>query len=87
MRRVRDAFKENKSLTDLKLIRKEYQFAKDNFEIITRQVGKTISTSVMFINFFLRFSSKSQIAKLMANWRTSVQLYYIYVFVRNNTLF
>ncbi|CAH2056258.1 unnamed protein product, partial [Iphiclides podalirius] len=39
LRRVRDAFKENKSLTDPKLIRKEYQFAKENLAIITRQVS------------------------------------------------
>ncbi|KPI96451.1 PREDICTED: LYR motif-containing protein 4 [Papilio xuthus] len=38
LRRVRDAFKEHKSLQDHKLIKKEYDFAKDNLEIIKRQV-------------------------------------------------
>ncbi|XP_068622048.1 protein bcn92 [Battus philenor] len=38
IRRVRDAFKEKKSLQDQKLIKKEYDFAKVNLEVIKRQV-------------------------------------------------
>lgn len=38
LRRVRVAFRENKSLSDPKLIQKEIGIAKDNLEIIRRQV-------------------------------------------------
>ncbi|CAH0716790.1 unnamed protein product, partial [Brenthis ino] len=38
IRRVRDAFKESKSLSDPKLIKKEFDFGKENLEIIKRQV-------------------------------------------------
>ncbi|CAG9794269.1 unnamed protein product [Diatraea saccharalis] len=38
LRRVKDAFKENKSLTDQKIINKEYDFGIENLVIIRRQV-------------------------------------------------
>ncbi|XP_046974878.1 LYR motif-containing protein 4B [Vanessa cardui] len=38
LRRVRDAFKENKSLSDPKLIKKEFEYGKQNLGIIKRQV-------------------------------------------------
>ncbi|XP_045457732.1 LYR motif-containing protein 4B [Melitaea cinxia] len=38
LRRVRDAFKENKSLSDPKSIKKEFEYGKNNLEIIKRQV-------------------------------------------------
>ncbi|CAG4949772.1 unnamed protein product [Parnassius apollo] len=51
LRRVRDAFKEHKSLADKKLINKEYQFAKDNLAIIKRQVviGEMYKTEKLVI--------------------------------------
>ncbi|CAK1593111.1 unnamed protein product [Parnassius mnemosyne] len=51
IRRVRDAFKEHKSLTDKNLINKEYQFAKDNIAIIKRQVviGEMYKTEKLVI--------------------------------------
>ncbi|KAG6451561.1 hypothetical protein O3G_MSEX007216 [Manduca sexta] len=38
LRRVRDAFKDSKNLSDAKSIKKEYEFAKENLAIIRRQV-------------------------------------------------
>ncbi|CAH2229522.1 LYR motif-containing protein 4B [Pararge aegeria] len=38
LRRIRDAFKESKLLTDPKLIKKEFEYGKQNLEIIQRQV-------------------------------------------------
>lgn len=38
LRRVRDAFKENKSLMDSKTIKKEFLHGKENLELIKRQV-------------------------------------------------
>ncbi|XP_050359261.1 LYR motif-containing protein 4B [Nymphalis io] len=38
LRRVRDAFTENKSLSDPKLIKKAFENGKQNLEIIKRQV-------------------------------------------------
>ncbi|KAI5635093.1 complex 1 protein (LYR family) domain-containing protein [Phthorimaea operculella] len=38
LRRVRDAFKENKSLTDPNIAKREIQYAKENLDIIKRQV-------------------------------------------------
>ena len=39
LRRTKDAFKENKSLSDESQIQKSIQEAKDNLEIIRRQVS------------------------------------------------
>ncbi|XP_073964588.1 LYR motif-containing protein 4-like [Choristoneura fumiferana] len=39
LRRIRDAFKENKTLSDPKQIKKEYLYAKENLPIIRRQVA------------------------------------------------
>ncbi|XP_045782736.1 LYR motif-containing protein 4B [Maniola jurtina] len=38
LRRVRDAFKENKFLTDPKLVKKEFEYGKENLAIVKRQV-------------------------------------------------
>ncbi|KAF9823145.1 hypothetical protein SFRURICE_016038 [Spodoptera frugiperda] len=38
LRRIRDGFKENKALTDLKQINQQYDFATENLNIIKRQV-------------------------------------------------
>ncbi|CAH0698115.1 unnamed protein product [Spodoptera exigua] len=38
LRRIRDGFKENKALTDLKQIKQQYEFATENLSIIKRQV-------------------------------------------------
>nr|XP_053621218.1 LYR motif-containing protein 4 isoform X2 [Plodia interpunctella] len=38
VRRVRDAFKENQTLTDPKAIKKQLEFAKGNLNIVKRQV-------------------------------------------------
>ncbi|XP_034838467.1 LYR motif-containing protein 4B-like [Maniola hyperantus] len=38
LRRIRDAFQENKSLTDPKLVKKEFEYGKENLKIIKRQV-------------------------------------------------
>ncbi|XP_026753771.2 LYR motif-containing protein 4B [Galleria mellonella] len=38
LRRVRDAFKEAKNVTDPKLAVKEFNYAKENLDIIKRQV-------------------------------------------------
>ncbi|XP_023935193.1 LYR motif-containing protein 4B [Bicyclus anynana] len=38
LRRVRDAFRESKSITDPKLLKKEFEYGKENLEIIKRQV-------------------------------------------------
>ncbi|XP_013186412.2 LYR motif-containing protein 4 [Amyelois transitella] len=38
LRRVRDAFKENQSVTDTKTITKQIEFAKDNLSMLKRQV-------------------------------------------------
>nr|XP_021201727.1 LYR motif-containing protein 4B [Helicoverpa armigera] len=38
LRRVRDAFRDNKTLTDPKLIKKQYDFATENLAVIKRQV-------------------------------------------------
>ncbi|KAL0809858.1 hypothetical protein ABMA28_011345 [Loxostege sticticalis] len=39
LRRVRDAFKENKSLSEPKAIKKEFEYAKENLNIIRRQAA------------------------------------------------
>lgn len=38
LRRVKDAFRDNKTLTDPKLIKKQYDFATENLAVIKRQV-------------------------------------------------
>ncbi|XP_063631404.1 LYR motif-containing protein 4 [Cydia splendana] len=51
LRRVRDAFKANKTLSDPKQIQKEYQFAKENLAIIRRQaaIGDMYQTEKLVI--------------------------------------
>ncbi|XP_063544760.1 LYR motif-containing protein 4 [Cydia strobilella] len=51
LRRVRDAFKANKTLSDSKQIQKEYQFAKENLAIIRRQaaIGDMYQTEKLVI--------------------------------------
>ncbi|CAH4031972.1 unnamed protein product [Pieris brassicae] len=51
IRRVRDAFKENKSLSDGKAINNEIKFAKENLEIIKRQtiIGNMYQTDKLVI--------------------------------------
>ncbi|RVE49722.1 hypothetical protein evm_005592 [Chilo suppressalis] len=51
LRRVRDAFKTNKSLADQKIIKKEYETGKVNLDIIRRQVaiGNMYSTEKLII--------------------------------------
>uniref|UniRef100_A0A2A4J4W8 Complex 1 LYR protein domain-containing protein n=1 Tax=Heliothis virescens TaxID=7102 RepID=A0A2A4J4W8_HELVI len=38
LRRVKDAFRDNKTITDPKLIKKQYDFGMENLAIIKRQV-------------------------------------------------
>ncbi|XP_072937576.1 LYR motif-containing protein 4 homolog [Epargyreus clarus] len=38
LRRIKDAFKASKTLTDPKIIKKEFEFAQQNFALIKRQV-------------------------------------------------
>ncbi|XP_047038462.1 LYR motif-containing protein 4B [Helicoverpa zea] len=38
LRRVKNAFRDNKTLTDPKLIKKQYDFATENLAVIKRQV-------------------------------------------------
>ncbi|XP_026325426.1 LYR motif-containing protein 4 isoform X3 [Hyposmocoma kahamanoa] len=51
LRRVRDAFKENKGLTDQKHIKKEIEFAKQSFGVIQRQaaIGDMYKTEKLVI--------------------------------------
>ncbi|XP_071443100.1 LYR motif-containing protein 4 [Hetaerina americana] len=51
IRRTRDAFRENKTLTDSEEIRKQMEYAKKNLEIIKRQVtvGSLYSTEKLII--------------------------------------
>ncbi|XP_048002042.1 LYR motif-containing protein 4B [Leguminivora glycinivorella] len=51
LRRVRDAFKANKALSDPKQIQKEYLFAKENLAIIRRQaaIGDMYQTEKLVI--------------------------------------
>lgn len=39
LRRIRDAFKENKTLTQAEEVQKQYRFANENLDIIKRQVS------------------------------------------------
>ncbi|XP_022817325.1 protein bcn92 [Spodoptera litura] len=38
LRRIRDGFKENKAVTDLKQINQQFEFATENLSVIKRQV-------------------------------------------------
>lgn len=40
LRRIKDAFKDNKKLTEPDAIQKQYQFANENLDVIRRQVNK-----------------------------------------------
>lgn len=40
IRRVQDAFKENKGLEDIDLLAKQLEFANKNLEVIKRQVSE-----------------------------------------------
>lgn len=40
LRRIKDAFKDNKKLTEPDAIQKQYQFASENLDVIRRQVEK-----------------------------------------------
>lgn len=47
IRRVQDAFKENKGLEDIDLLAKQFEFAKKNLGVIKRQVSKRKTMCVM----------------------------------------
>ncbi|CAK1549067.1 unnamed protein product [Leptosia nina] len=51
LRRVRDAFRESKFLTDAKAINKQIEFAKENLQMIKRQtiIGNMFKTDKLVI--------------------------------------
>ncbi|XP_055294765.1 LYR motif-containing protein 4 [Sitodiplosis mosellana] len=51
LRRIRDAFKDNKSLSQAQEVQKQYQFANENLDIIKRQtiIGKLYSSDRLCI--------------------------------------
>ncbi|VVD01367.1 protein bcn92 [Leptidea sinapis] len=51
IRRVKDSFKANKLLTDIKLVRKEVDYAKENLEMIKRQavIGAMYKTDKLVV--------------------------------------
>ncbi|KAM3956221.1 LYR motif-containing protein bcn92 [Aphomia sociella] len=51
LRRVRDAFKDAKNITDPKLIKKQFDFAKENVAMVRRQViiGEMYKTDKLVI--------------------------------------
>lgn len=46
LRRVTDAFKENKNLSEAADVEKQFKFAKENLDIIKRQVNRSSSKEV-----------------------------------------
>lgn len=52
LRRVRDAFKENKTLTDPKQIKKEFDYASESLELIRRQVR------IIFFAIYFSFEAR-----------------------------
>lgn len=43
LRRIRDAFKENKSLSHLEQVNKQFKFANENLDVIKRQVNGALN--------------------------------------------
>ncbi|XP_004926782.1 LYR motif-containing protein 4 [Bombyx mandarina] len=51
LRRIRDAFKDNKNVSDVKIVKKEFEFGKENLNVIRRQaaIGNMYKTEKLVI--------------------------------------
>lgn len=50
LRRIRDTFKENKSLSQVEEVNKQFKFAKENLDVIKRQVISALNLNWCLVN-------------------------------------
>lgn len=61
LRRIKDAFKENKGLSQADQVQKQFQFANENLDIIKRQVSVYHIEIDVVTNYLLHLSSFTQV--------------------------